>query len=312
MINKTENESYPPSLVSVIIPCFNAGETVAETIISVLKNARPEINLEIIAVDDCSSDETLGVLNRFNNKLKIISLKHNAGVSNARNIGIDAANGNFIAFCDADDIWEDDKLAQQIPLFNDPEVGLVCSSGLIFQDGKVIPEKQLNSYAYKRGGGYFDLLQKNFIVTSSTVVRSEVLKKMKFNSNIRHSEDFDLWLRISKEWKVGFVEKKLIKYRISDNQASKNWKAMHESRIRIINDHLKNVTSKKLRRKILAGAAYGYAMEFWDIRDFRGGRTWFLKSLRNDMGNFGAWARFFATLVPKFITIKLLSLKNKS
>ncbi len=312
MINETKCESYLPSLVSVIIPCFNAEATVAETIVSVLKNARPEINLEIIAVDDCSSDDTLGVLNNFNSKLKIISLKQNAGVSNARNIGIDAANGDFIAFCDADDLWEDDKLAQQIPLFNDPEVGLVCSSGITFQGDRKIPGKQLNNRAYKRGWVYFELLQKNFIGTSTVVVRSEVLRKMKFNSNIRYSEDFDLWLRISKEWKVDFVEEKLIKYRISDTQASRNWKAMHESRIKIINYHLQNVASKKLRRKILAGAAYGYAMEFWDVRDFRGGRTWFLRSLKNDVGNFGAWARFFATLVPKFITLKLLELKNKS
>ena len=116
-----------PNLISVVIPAYNATATLAETLRSALRQTHAE--LEVIVVDDGSKDGTRAMAESFaaeDPRVRVIS-KANAGVAAARNTGIDAARGDFIAPLDADDLWHPDKLRLQLERFTNgpPSLGLV-------------------------------------------------------------------------------------------------------------------------------------------------------------------------------------------
>ncbi len=301
----------PLPLVSVIVPCYNALHTVDATIDSILRNQRPRFDIEIIAIDDGSSDGTLQRLRERADSVRVIAQPGNRGVSCARNAAIEQARGDFVAFCDADDIWMDDKLDRQLALFEDPEVGLVCASGLTFSrtPGDLGPRPW--SSRLKRGRVYEDLLSRNFIGTSTTVVRRSALRENRFDTRLRHAEDFDLWLRIARDWKVDFVDAPLIYYRLSPSQASSNWVAMHESRLGIIRRHVDQFPQPWRRRTILSRAMFAYALEHWDIRDFAGARAKLLQAVWLQPLAGRAWIRLLTTLIPGPALTQLLRIKSK-
>jgi len=124
MINKKE-------LISVILPVYNAGLYVEDAINSVLEQTYK--NLEIICIDDGSKDNSLAVLKKFGDKILLIDSKENCGQSDARNKGVRMASGEFIAFLDADDLWESNKLSLQMDrLEKDPGLDILFSYSKFF------------------------------------------------------------------------------------------------------------------------------------------------------------------------------------
>src|SRR4029434_246146 len=115
-------ETGGPMSVSVVIPCYNAEPFVGEAIESALSQSPTPV--EVIVVDDGSDDGSVRVSRSFGDRVRVLSSGH-AGVSAARNTGLLAARENLVAWLDADDVWEAGKLADQIPRFDDPVVGLV-------------------------------------------------------------------------------------------------------------------------------------------------------------------------------------------
>ena len=102
-------------LVSVVIPSYNSGKFISETLKSVSSQTYEEI--EIIVVDDCSTDNTIEIIKKHNDpRLVLIQLEKNKGVANARNVGIANSKGTYIAFVDSDDVWIKDKLKKQIKI----------------------------------------------------------------------------------------------------------------------------------------------------------------------------------------------------
>jgi len=309
--------SLPPQLskvfsVSVVVACHNAEATVEQTVDSILSNARPGIRLQVIVVDDYSTDRSRDCLERFGDRIHLIGLAENVGVSQARNIGIAAATGDFIAFCDADDLWEPDKLNWQLPLFQDPEVGLVCSDFLWFDGLTGLPVKaRADRRCFKRGWAFRDLLFKNFVGTSTTILRRQVTEDFRFDPDIGYSEDFDLWLRISRRWKIDYVDRELVRYRLSSTQLSHNWVAMQESRMRIISEHLQNEPNGWFRKRIRARALFNYAMEHWDSRDFPAARKLFLAATMEYPFCRKYWLRLILTTMPIPLLVGLLKVKNK-
>lgn len=192
-----------PELVSVIVPVYNGERFIAATIHAVLRQSR--VPDEIVIVNDGSKDGTLAQLAQFGDAIRVISIP-NGGVSNARNTGIAASSGNIIAFLDADDLWEPNKLEVQLAaLAAYPEVGFTCCNFNNVYTGEhtVVPHLH-----YLRNNPYLvldapmpapllALINCNFVGTCSNVmVRRSVLDATGlFNTSYRQSEDYDLWLR---------------------------------------------------------------------------------------------------------------------
>lgn len=205
-------------LVSVVMPVYNGEKYIQEAVESVLNQQVP---LELIIVDDGSTDRTEEVLAKYRNHKEIRYLKNkkNTGVSGARNRGVREAAGTYVAFLDADDWWEKDKLKQQLALLE--KTGCVlCSTGreLMQPDGtpagKYIPVKEKITYR--------ELLKHNSINCSSVLVRRDVICRFPMEHDDSH-EDYITWLRILKEYPYAAgINKPLLKYRLSIGSKSGN------------------------------------------------------------------------------------------
>ncbi len=185
-----------PAPVSVVIPCFRCGGTIADAIASVeAQTLRPA---EILLVDDCSGDDTLEVLRYLAAEyppgwIKVIELNTNAGPSGARNAGWKYANEEYIAFLDADDTWAPRKLELQMEALRaDPEIALIAHKMTVRDRGLAPPV--LHEPVRTRIVGRRWLLLKNRFPTASVVLRRDL--PFRFNESFRRVEDFLLWAQI--------------------------------------------------------------------------------------------------------------------
>jgi glycosyltransferase involved in cell wall biosynthesis len=200
-------------LVSVIIPVFNKEKYVSSAIESVL--SQTHVQLEIIVVNDGSTDNSLEVVNRFTDSRINVIDQANQGVERARNLGFSKSVGSFIVFLDADDLMGSDRLTKQIDLFNsDPNLVLVGTwANVIDHSGNLIGSICPNtSNAAIQLGNLF----RNQFVSSSVMVRRRVIADgFVFNEmrGKRFAEDFDLWNRVSKKGLVTNIPEKLTSYR---------------------------------------------------------------------------------------------------
>jgi len=210
---------YP--LVSVIIPAYNAEKFLEEAINSVLNQTYP--NMEIIVIDDGSTDNTKSKVLSFKN-IRYIYQKH-SGIAEARNRGIENAEGEYIAFLDADDLWMPHKTEIQLNfLLKNPEYAAVSTDWLIFENGKIISESYLSSrYIDPQKSFYENLLRENIALTSSVIAKKDVIVKVgMFDTSFCTYEDRDLMLRISAEYKFGLINEVLVKKRNHPSQATKS------------------------------------------------------------------------------------------
>ncbi|MFN3531871.1 MAG: glycosyltransferase family 2 protein [Candidatus Brocadia sp.] len=210
------------SLVSVILPTYNCAPFLPDSLGSVLSQAYDFY--EIIVVDDGSTDNTKEVLKPFMQRIKYIHLEQNRGLPNARNIGIQSAQGKYIAFLDADDLWLPEKLQTDVNYFDQhPEVSMLYSRHInIDEKGYALGgerKKRLPS------GNIFIRLfsEQNFIIASSVVVRKEVFEAAGlFDEQLINCQDWDMWLRITFYFKAAGINKPLVKYRHNPRSLSKN------------------------------------------------------------------------------------------
>lgn len=204
------------TLVSIIIPTYNRYQLLKRAILSVLNQTYK--NFEVIIVDDGSSDETLKIKDEFD---VVYVYQKNRGVSSARNKGIKAARGEWIAFLDSDDEWHKDKLQKQIDFFKNNSHIKFCHTGerWIREGREVKYPKRLQKPS---GWCFYDNLQTCKIAPSSVVLYKNILKDVGFfDENKKVCEDYDLWLRISKEYEMGLIKEKLITKYAGNDQLSK-------------------------------------------------------------------------------------------
>ena len=200
--------------VTLVIPAFNAELHIAEA----LESARDQTlrEFEVIVVDDGSTDATLREVERFAGELDLTIVRQsNGGASAARNTGIARARGRYCAFLDADDAMLPERLAAQVELLDaEPDLGLVHTDLMTFDESGII-HKTRRVFSDPCGGMVLDrLLLDNFITTSTVMARKECLTEVgMFNVNRRISHDFELWLRMAARWKVGYIERPLVRYR---------------------------------------------------------------------------------------------------
>ncbi len=199
---------------SVIIPTYNYGHFLSECIESVL--GQTVIPDEILVIDDGSTDDTPEIMKPYlsNPLIKYIRTE-NSGVSAARNTAIAASSGDIIGILDADDKWRSDKLELQLPLFDDPKVGVVYSLSQRFdENGPIVTECRRASP--QRGQVLEALMSDNIIPLSSAMVRRECFEKTgTFNESRKSCQDFDLWTRMSVDGvEFDYVDQPLMMYRI--------------------------------------------------------------------------------------------------
>ncbi|MBR8838295.1 MAG: glycosyltransferase [Stigonema ocellatum SAG 48.90 = DSM 106950] len=207
--------------VSVIISTYKRANLVSQAIESVL--AQTYTDYEIIVVNDGSPDNTKEVLDQFGDHITAIH-QENQGVSAARNAGIRAAQGQYIAFLDDDDLWLPNKLEKQIAcLESNPKIGLVYSDMFCFDENGVFPHTWAKANPTPPIQECWILFVRNFIPTPSVVVRQECLDKVGlFDETLTTCEDYDLWLRIIEKWSVHFLNEPLVRYRRSANSLQSN------------------------------------------------------------------------------------------
>lgn len=209
-------------LVSVITPAYNAEQYIAETIQSVIDQTYP--HWEMLIVDDGSTDKTADVVARFDDpRVKLIPIEHSGLPAVARNRGIEAASGEYIAFLDADDVWYPRKLERQIKKFKAvPEAGLVhCRPEKLVDNTRVPWPSRAIQYDFL----FHELVKGNFICNSSVVVRRSVLEEhglFDTDPRLKGTEDYELWLRLAIPTKFASVEEPLLLYRVHPDGISKN------------------------------------------------------------------------------------------
>ncbi len=206
-------------LVSIIIPAYNAEKYIKEAVDSALAQTYPSV--EVIVVDDGSTDGTKKVLEPYIAAQKIVYVhQSNGGLAASRNAGIKAAKGEFIAFLDADDMFLPEKVGSQMKALEvHPDFG-VCYSDLNHFNDPVAGEKPSeffhHRYSYPSGDIFAELLTRQFINPLTVMVRREVCEKYGvFDEELRRSEDWDLWLRWSHAGvKFLYLDKPLAQYRV--------------------------------------------------------------------------------------------------
>ena len=212
--------------VSVVIPAYNCQRFITTAINSVL--AQSYADYELIVVDDGSTDNTSQIVSGFRGRVKLIKQK-NGGPAAARNTGVAHSRGEYVAFLDQDDAWLPDKLKAQVELMDGNE-----RLGLVFTDTYEIPDRGFDASAYgaarsfisrppHRGMALEYLFLKNFISTSSVMVRKGILEKIgPFNASLVPVEDYDRWLRIAALYEIDFLDRPLVRHRDHPATFAKN------------------------------------------------------------------------------------------
>lgn len=232
-------------LISVVIPSFNRSQTISRALYSVLNQTYK--NFEIIVVDDCSVDNTLEVVESINDdRIRIIKHKKNKGANAARNSGISEARGDFIAFQDSDDEWFPEKLEKQLEHMSLKNADVVACAYNQHIDNRVVqvPEKNIdNSNVFNQ------LLYGNFIATPSILGKREVFTSVLFDEALPRFQDWEIMIRIAKQYKVSFINKVLLNAYVLDNGITANWaKGIKAFKIIIkkySQDYSKNRNAKK-------------------------------------------------------------------
>lgn len=218
-------------LVCICIPTFNAELTIAETIHSLLKQSYKNIQIKVL--DNASTDGTVEIVRSISDpRITIYESAINAGAEANFNKCIDVASGKYTSIFHADDIYEQNIVEEQVRFLEaNSSVGAVFTAARIIDSaGNKIGDIKIPEEIAKHGFviNFLDLFKlilkkSNFIVCPSALVRTDIykleIKKWRFNL-FRSSSDLDVWLRISISHALGFIDKSLINYRISNQQGS--------------------------------------------------------------------------------------------
>ncbi|NIV30517.1 MAG: glycosyltransferase, partial [Anaerolineae bacterium] len=206
---------------SVVIPTYNQARFIAAAVESALAQTCPDV--EIIVVDDGSTDDTQAVLSDYRDTVHTI-YQQNRGLAGARNTGFLASRGDYLLFLDSDDLMHPDKLAAHVALLEaEPDFGLVYSAWQqISADGTEI----LGEVRPHRQGQLLKelLLRQFFFFASAAVVRRECMERVGlFDESLRWNEDADMWLRLARAGHAfGYIDRPLLQYRIHPDSMTAN------------------------------------------------------------------------------------------
>lgn len=267
--------------VSVVIPAYNAIAHLPETLDSVQQQSFQ--NFELLIVDDGSTDGTSEwVASLSDSRIRLIT-QTNSGCAAARNRGIQAAEGDYIAFLDADDIWEPGKLEKQVRILdNQPFVGLVYT-WISHIDGQGQPIEQLGMPTVE--GYVWELIvEENPIMCGSVpMVRRACFETVGLlDQQLRSAEDWDMWIRIARLYEFAVIKEPLVRYRIHAGSKSHNLDLHLRSRLRVIEKAFREGTEETADEADTGG---GTAKESVTVKDRAYGLAYLsvaYRALQND------------------------------
>lgn len=220
-----EKHNCAATFFSVIIPTYNSAEYIADTLFSVL-DQRYE-NYELIVSDDGSTDDTPGIakeiFGRYPWKRARVLANRHEGPSAARNRGIEAATGDWIAFLDSDDIWFKEKLETVAQFIREaPHANLVCHNLISIKGGqqRLI---DFSSWYNNKISSFLSLYRKNSLTPSTVAVRKQlIIRAGMFDESLRSAQDYDLWLRLAllPETHIEYIKTPLCYFNIREGSVS--------------------------------------------------------------------------------------------
>ena len=218
------NELKDYGLVSIIMPSYNASRFITESIKSVIVQTYQ--NWELLIADDCSKDSSVEVIKKIIDKdqrIKLFSLLKNVGAAAARNVAIEHANGQYIAFLDSDDVWEPEKLERQLAFMKENKYAFTYSEYYVMEeDGK----KTGSFIRIPSSLSYRQYLRNTIIGCLTVVIDRNIVGDFRMPL-IKSSHDMALWLLIMKRgYKAYGIKEVLAGYRlVSTSNTAKKWKA---------------------------------------------------------------------------------------
>jgi glycosyltransferase involved in cell wall biosynthesis len=300
--------------VSVIIPTYNRAHYICEALDSAL--AQTYQNVEIVVVDDGSTDGTRAVLKGYGDKIRYY-YQENQGLSAALNFGIEKSSGQYLAFLGDDDIWLPGKLEVQVALLEThPEIGMVHADIIILDEGPKDSRFRRRKLPRPMPSGYIlpELIIKNVIACPTVVVRRSCLDEVGFfDLDNKLSQDYDLWLRIARRFPITYLDRPLAIYRWHLNNLS-------QTRVNQMQDHL-NAIRKVLHNTpgVVDGAdrdVVHFAIDFktaymcFDKGSYREARRYFTKALRLRPFHWPSYGYYFACWLPPTWIKELRQLKR--
>ncbi|MFH1882428.1 MAG: glycosyltransferase [Planctomycetota bacterium] len=283
--------------VSVVIPTYNRARILGRAVRSVLNQSYKDF--EVIVVDDASSDNTKEIVDGLNDKrIKYIRHDKNSGEAAARNTGIQAAGGKYIASHDSDDEWLAGKLERQVMLLESSprEVGLAYT-GFWRIEGNTQSYFPPDRIGRIEGDIHRELLRGNFVGTPTTVVKKECFERLGgFDERLRHLVDWEMWIRISELYRFICVNESLVISHGMSDSVSTNEVALIEAHEYILGKHFGKFARD---RKVLAGEQYWIGNLLCQIGDVYKGRDYLCRAVKAH------------PLRPKYLMALLLSLLGK-
>ena len=230
-------------MVDVVIPSYNRKRFLKRAIQSVQNQTFKDWKLWVVddGSTDSSFDELVGAFSSSGFPIKFLALESNQGVSFARNRGIERGQAEWVAFLDSDDEWLPDKLERQIRFARaNPEFPLIHCNEIWLKNGKPFPQKKKHK---KQGGRIFiPSTQLCCISPSAVLLRRSLLEELGFfREDFPVCEDYEMWLRVTSRYSVGFVEEALvIKQGGHGDQLSRRYPAMDYWRVKALKNYLKD------------------------------------------------------------------------
>ncbi len=276
--------------VSTVIPTYNSAKFLPDAIQSILNQTYQDY--EIIVVDDGSTDNTFDIVREFGKNIRYLR-QENKGLGGARNTGIRHANGEYVGLLDADDQWYPNYLETMVSIADQhPEAAIFYCNARYTDEHGVDSPQLVGVPAISSGEIYQTLLRANFLIPSTVLMRrSVIVNKGLFDQALRSlhgCEDWDLWLRVSRDYPFVGTRENLVRYRIHGNSLSANPTKMQHAARSVIekqfgpdDEHPQNWSADKRRA---FGGVYRYHLltSIQRQNDWKASSQYLLRALKSD------------------------------
>lgn len=237
-------------LVSIVVPCYNHEKYVTETIESIVNQTYK--NIELIVIDDGSKDDSVKIIEQLANKYNFTFIhRPNKGLSATLNEGIRASNGKYFCGCASDDIYMLDKVEKQVNYMEKHPEYAMCYGNIIKFDS--IKEEKIKALTASSGDMFDNLLCAKTVIPAVTyMIKTDVLKHLGGYDETLWVEDLDMWLRISHQYKIAYMDDYLAYYRRHETNISQQTLKMYQAQ-------------KDILEKWKYHDTYLTAMTYWKI-----------------------------------------------